>query len=158
MKNKTNTPPHQKDGTFVGLIRFYQKCYRKGYKRFAKFLYWIVRIVFSCDIPCTVKIGNGFTLPHFGLGVVIYPDTIIGDNVCIFQQVTIGVKYRRGGSYMTIGNNVLIGSGAKIMFDGDSYIGNNVSIGANSVVLQTNVPDNSTLVGIPAKIITKNND
>ena len=138
------------ESTYVRYILFYQSMYRKGWKRFAKLLYWLNRLVFSCDIPYTVKIGKQLSLPHFGLGVVVHPNTIIGDNVKIYHQVTIGARNGKWNSI--IGNNVLLGTGCKIW--GDIHIGNNVQVGANSVVLK-DLPDNSTAIGIPAKIILK---
>lgn len=149
MVNKI-TPPPEKEDTYVRYILFYQKCYKKGFKRIAKFLYWLNRFFFSCDIPCTVTIGRKLSLPHFGLGVVIHPCTIIGDNVKIYQQVTIGA---RGNEWHPIiGNGVLIGAGARIL--GSVHIGNEVKVGANSVVL-SDIPDGVTAVGVPAKIIRK---
>lgn len=140
-----STPP---EDTFVKYILFYQKLYRKGYKRLAKALYWLYRILFSCDIPCTVQIGHNLCLPHFGLGVVIHPYAIIGDNVKIYQQVTIGARGQDW--FAVIGNDVLLGAGCKIL--GSVKIGNNVKVGANAVVLN-DIPDNLTAVGIPAKIV-----
>lgn len=107
-----------------------------------------IRIIFSCDIPYTVKLGNNIILPHFGLGVVIHPRTKIGDNCKIFQQVTIGC--RNGEGPPILGDNVYIGSGAKVL--GNIRIGNNVKIGANAVILH-DIPDGSVVVGIPGKIV-----
>lgn len=144
------TKEDKKESTYVSYILYYQKLYRKGWKRTAKLLYWLNRIIFSCDIPCAVKIGKQLSLPHFGLGVVIHPNTIIGDNVKIYQQVTIGA---RGGKWdCIIGDNCMLGAGCKIL--GSIKLGNNVQIGANSVVL-TDIPENTTAVGIPAKILNK---
>lgn len=113
-------------------------------------MYWLNRILFSCDIPCTVSIGKRMHLPHFGLGVVIHPKAIIGDDVTIYQQVTIGA--RNGAWNIIIGDNVILGAGSKII--GTLTIGNNCRIGANSVVLKS-IPDGSTAVGIPAHIILR---
>lgn len=113
-------------------------------------LYWLNRIVFGCDIPPEVKFGKNFCLPHFGMGVVINPKAVIGDNCKIYQQTTIGA---RNDQWMTvIGDNVLLGAGCKIL--GSITIGNNAKIGANAVVL-SDVPPDATAVGIPAKIIVK---
>ena len=141
-----------KEDRFVRYILFYQQLYREGFKRCAKFLYWIYRIVFNIDIPCTVRIGKLLRLPHYGMGVVVHPNTIIGDNVTMYHQVTIGARGRKWN--VVIGDNVLIGAGAKIL--GSITIGNNVNIGANAVVLDS-VPDNATVAGIPAKIVSTNN-
>ena len=139
-----------KESTYIKFILFYQRIYRNGWKRLGKLLYWLNRIVFSCDIPCTVKIGEHLSLPHFGLGVVIHPNTVIGDNVKIYQQVTIGARGREWNC--VIGNHCLLGAGCKIL--GSITLGDRVQVGANSVVLN-NIPNDSTAVGVPAKIIKK---
>lgn len=85
------------------------------------------------------------------MGVVIGETCVIGDNVTLFHGVTLGgTGKEKGKRHPTIGNNVFIGSGAKIL--GNITIGNNVKIGANSVILES-IPDNVTVVGIPGKII-----
>lgn len=141
-----------KEDRFVRYILFYQKLYRKGFKRCAKFLYWIYRMVFGIDIPCTVKIGKCLRLPHYGLGVVVHPAAVIGDHVTTYQQVTVGARDREWNT--VIGNYVLIGAGAKIL--GSVSIGDNSKIGANAVVLDS-VPENATVVGIPAKVVAVDN-
>ncbi len=94
------------------------------------------------------EIGKGFHLGHFG---GIYIKATIGENCTVAQQAVIGYKGGfSGGEVPTLGNNVFVGSGAKII--GSVKIGNNVKIGANAVVL-TDIPDNSTAVGIPAKVV-----
>lgn len=112
---------------------------------------YLNRILYSVDISRKARIGKGFVVQH-GIGLVIGSDVIIGENCRIFNGVNLGNKYVGLGEnkHPTIGDNVVIGAGAKCL--GDIIIGNNVVIGANSVVL-TNIPDNSTCVGIPAKII-----
>lgn len=110
----------------------------------------INRFIFCCDIAYDIQLGYGLHLPHQGLGVVIGPETVIGDNVTIFQHVTLGAKVNgKGYSAPTIGNNVVIGAGACIL--GDVHIGNNVYIGANAIVLK-DVPDNCMAIGVPAQI------
>jgi len=84
--------------------------------------------------------------------LIVQKRAVIGDNVTIAQCVTIGGRSKKK-NVPIIGNNVYIGAGAKIL--GDIIIGNNVIIGANSVVL-IDVPDNSVVAGIPAKIIKRN--
>lgn len=92
-------------------------------------------------------------LPHGLNGIVIHSKSKIGKNVTIMHQVTIGTLGTRGdNSAAVIGDNVFIGAGAKIL--GSIHIGNNVKIGANAVVLQ-DIPDNATVVGVPAKVILK---
>ncbi len=120
----------------------------------------ILRFFYGCDIPYGVTVGNNFRLGHHGMGVVIHPRVVIGDNVKIFQNVTIGRNWGKDGTRSIIypppriGNNVRIGAGAVII--GNITIGDNVLIGANSVVLK-DVPSDSTAVGVPARIIKKNN-
>lgn len=93
-------------------------------------------------------IGKNFFIDH-GTGVVIGETAIIGDNVLIYHGVTLGgVGNVKGKRHPTIGNNVMIGAGAKVL--GNITIGNNVNIGANAVVLK-DVLDNKTVVGVPAK-------
>jgi len=96
--------------------------------------------VSGADIPLNTKIGGGLLIPHPN-GIVIHPGSIIGQNCLIFQQVTIAGKVQ-------IGYHVDIGAGAKIL--GPVVIGDNVRIGANSVVTK-DVPAWSSVAGIPAK-------
>ena len=131
------------------------KCFRVMYffhkKRIPllpKALQWLIRITCSADIPINVTIGKGTVLKHNGLGVVIHEKAIIGENVIIMQNVTIGGRNGRGAP--TIRNNVFIGSGACIL--GDIVIEENVMIGANAVVIK-DVPANAVVGGVPGKII-----
>lgn len=113
----------------------------------------IVKLISKCEIPSKCKIGKCFRLEHGGNGVIFHDNVVIGDNVRIFHQVTIGSnigRHYKKGKAPIIGDNVIIGAGAKIL--GDVKIGNNVKIGTNAVVLK-DVPDNCTAVGVPAKII-----
>lgn len=106
---------------------------------------------YGIDIPDSTIIGKGFYIGHFS-GIVISPSAVIGNNVNISQCVTIGVASRgKMKGAPIIGNEVYIGPGAKIV--GKVCIGNNVAIGANAVVTK-DVPNNSVVVGIPAKIIS----
>ena len=94
--------------------------------------------------------GRRVFIDH-GVGVVIGETAIIGNDVIIYQQVTLGgVSTSQGKRHPTIGDNVVIGAGTKVL--GNITIGNNVKIGANSVVIK-NVPDNATAVGIPARVL-----
>lgn len=102
------------------------------------------------EIHPGATIGKNLFIDH-GMGVVIGETCIIGDNVTLFHGVTLGgTGKEKGKRHPTIGNNVFIGNGAKIL--GNITIGNNVKIGANSVILES-IPDNVTVVGIPGKII-----
>ena len=126
--------------------------WKKDLKTLARFISHINRFLTGIEIHPGAKIGRRFFIDH-GMGVVIGETTEIGDDVIIYHQVTLGgVSTKKGKRHPTIGNNVVIGAGAKIL--GPIKIGNNVKIGANSVVIK-DVPDNSTVVGIPGKIVLK---
>ena len=135
-----------KESKYIKFIKKYCKLYAKGHKHISKVLYIMNRIIFSNDIPPSVVIGSNLKLPHFGLGVVIHPKSIIGDNVTIYQNVTLGCRNKVGPPI--IGNNVLIGAGACVL--GNIEIKNNSQIGANAVVLH-DIRENVTVVGIPAR-------
>lgn len=111
----------------------------------------INRVIYSCDIAYQVDIPISTRLPHQGLGVVMHPGTVIGENCTIYQHTTFGVVHGEnvcdGGS--TLGNNVMVGAGATVL--GTIKIGDNVSIGASAVVL-CDVPDYAVVVGISAEI------
>jgi serine O-acetyltransferase len=110
-----------------------------------------IRIIDGAQIPAQAKIGPGLRLPHGGSGIIIHPQCTIGSNVTIYHQVTIGEnEFSDDRLPPTIGNNVFIGAGAKII--GHVSIGDGAKIGSNAVVLR-DVPANATAVGIPAKII-----
>jgi len=102
------------------------------------------------DIHPGATIGRRVFIDH-GLGVVIGETSVIGDDVIIYQQVTLGgVRTSRNKRHPTIGNNVVIGAGAKVL--GDIHVGDGAKIGANSVVVK-DVPVFSTAIGIPARVI-----
>lgn len=108
---------------------------------------------FGIQIPYRTKIGKGFYIGHFSC-IVVSPETIIGKNVNISQGVTIGrISQGKRKGTPVIGDNVYLGPGSKII--GGIIIGCNVSVGANAVVTK-DVPDNSVVVGVPAKIISNN--
>lgn len=108
------------------------------------------RFITGIEIHPGAMIGSGLFIDH-GMGVVIGETTEIGDNVTLFQGVTLGgTGKQRGKRHPTIGNHVVVGAGAKVL--GPITIGDYVKIGANSVVLQ-DVPDHSTVVGIPGRIV-----
>ncbi|MDM5211563.1 serine acetyltransferase [Peribacillus sp. NJ4] len=117
-----------------------------------KFLFFTVsKMLFNAEIYPKAKIGKNLQLPHHGNGVII-DDATIGDNVIIRPQVIIGKTFKGGSKCATIGNNVDIGVGAKIL--GNISIGDNVKIGALAVVIK-DVPSNVTVVGIPAEIVSR---
>ncbi|KYH30987.1 serine acetyltransferase [Clostridium tepidiprofundi DSM 19306] len=112
------------------------------------------RFLTGIEIHPGAKIGKGLFIDH-GMGVVIGETTEIGNNVTIYHSVTLGGTGKdKGKRHPTVENNVIIGAGAKIL--GPINIGANSKIGANSVVL-SDIPPYSTAVGIPAKIVKKNN-
>jgi len=119
-----------------------------------KILKGFIFIIYNSSIPYQCVIGENTFFGYGGIGVVIHKRTIIGKNCMIGANVTIGGKSGKK-EVPSIGNNVSISTGAKIL--GPIKIGNNVIIGANSVVLN-DIPDNSVVVGIPAKIIKKLNE
>lgn len=106
------------------------------------------------EIHPGAQIGKGFFIDH-GFGVVIGETTIIGDNVTLYQGVTLGgTGKEKGKRHPTIGNNVMISAGAKVL--GSITVGDNSKIGAGSVVID-NVPSNSTVVGIPGHVVRRDN-
>ncbi len=104
----------------------------------------------GCDIHPGATIGKRFFIDH-ATGVVIGETTIIGDDVSLYQGVTLGgVSTNKGKRHPTLGNHIVVGCNASIL--GDINIGNNVRVGAGSVVL-TDVPDDCTVVGIPGRVV-----
>lgn len=109
----------------------------------------LTRFLTGIEIHPGAKIGKGVFIDH-GLGVVIGETAIVGDYALIYQQVTLGGTGKETGKrHPTLGENVVVGAGAKVL--GNIQIGDNVRIGAGSVVLR-DVPSNRTVVGIPARI------
>jgi len=108
------------------------------------------RFFTGIEIHPAAKIGRGFFIDH-GMGVVIGETTEIGNNVTLYQGVTLGgTGKEKGKRHPTIGNNVVISAGAKVL--GSITIGNNVIIGAGAVVIKS-VPDGCTVVGVPGRIV-----
>ncbi|MBU4346380.1 MAG: serine O-acetyltransferase [Candidatus Omnitrophica bacterium] len=115
----------------------------------ARYLSQVSRIMTGIEIHPGAKIGKGFFIDH-GMGVVIGETAIIQDNVLIYQGVTLGgTGLQKGKRHPTIGHNVVIGAGAKIL--GNITVGDNSYIGANAVVIK-DVPANSTIVGVPGRL------
>jgi serine O-acetyltransferase len=105
------------------------------------------------EIHPGATIGRGLFIDH-GHGVVIGETAIVGDNVTLYQGVTLGGTGKESGKrHPTVGNNVMISAGAKVL--GSFTIGENSKIGAGSVVLQE-VPPNSTVVGVPGRVVKQN--
>jgi serine O-acetyltransferase len=126
---------------------------RKILSLFYKIFFKIIQILTGIELPCEAEIGRNFRIDHFG-DIIISGYARFGDNCIVRNGVTIGLQRINEIVAPIIGNNVNIGAGAKIL--GGISIGNNVDIGANAVVI-TDIPSNSIAVGVPAKIIAKNN-
>ncbi len=135
------------DGTFAMILyRCMQASNRWKLVPLAMIFNKLLSGVCHCVIGRGADFGQGFVLVH-SIGVVINSQVVGGENIKIEHQVTIGAEKRECPK---IGSNVFIGAGAKII--GKIRVGNNVKIGANSVVLE-DVPDNVTVAGIPAKVV-----
>ena len=120
-------------------------------KLLARVISNIVRMLTGIEIHPGAKIDGGF-IDH-GMGVVIGETTEIGSNVTIYQKLTLGgISSNKGKRHPTIASNVIVGAGSKIL--GPLNIGTNTKIGANSVVID-NIPEGSTVVGIPGKVVSK---
>ena len=136
--------------------------YRLAHKQYLKGHYFLARLISQKGVRKTgieihpgATIGKGFFIDH-GTGVVIGETAEIGDNVTLYQGVTLGGTGKEHGKrHPTIGNNVMISTGAKIL--GSFKIGDNSKIGAGSVVLEE-VPPGSTVVGVPGRVVKSAND
>ncbi len=121
-------------------------------KLIARWLSTVTRFLTGIEIHPGAKIGRRFFIDH-GMGVVIGETTEIGDDCTLYHGVTLGgTSLNEGKRHPTLGNNVIIGAGAKIL--GPIALGDNAKVGSNSVVTKA-VPENSTAVGIPARVIKK---
>jgi len=119
-----------------------------------RFISHISRFLTGIEIHPGATIGEGFFIDH-GMGVVIGETSVIGDNVTIYQGVTLGgTSHRRAKRHPTLGNNVVVGVGAQLI--GDITIGENSKVGAGSVVV-TSVPANATVVGVPGRVVAVRN-
>jgi len=135
--------------------RIAHSLYNFGLRFIPRFISAVGLFLTVIDIHPAAKIGRRVFIDH-GVGVVIGETSIIGDDVIIYQQVTLGgVSTSKGKRHPTLENNVVIGAGAKIL--GNITIGTNSKVGANSVVVK-NVPMNSTAVGIPARVLKRSLD
>ena len=124
----------------------------KGHYFAARTISQAAKMITGIEIHPGATIGKGLVIDH-GTGVVIGETAEIGDNCTIYQGVTLGGTGKDVGKrHPTLGNNVLVGAGAKVL--GPFHIGDNTKIAANAVVLEE-IPDNCTAVGIPAKIVRR---
>jgi len=135
---------------FVRLARYFYL--RRWLRFFSSIFTWLNVVVFGIEFTARCEVGAGLMLPH-SVGTVVGA-SVIGDNATVFQGVTVGaleadLQYDER-LRPRLGDNVFVGAGAKLL--GGIDIGNNVKIGANSVVLKS-LPDNCVAVGVPAKII-----
>jgi len=126
--------------------------YKRKWYVLARFISQVGRFLTQIEIHPGATIGEGLFIDH-GAGVVIGETAEVGDNVTIYQGVTLGgTGKEKGKRHPTIGNNVVISTGAKVL--GSFKVGDNVRIGAGSVVLRE-VPENCTVVGVPGRIVIK---
>ena len=134
------------------LHRIAHKLYKWGIPCIPRMISNISRFLTGIEIHPGAVIGKRFFIDH-GMGVVIGETTIIGDDVLVYQDVTLGGTGKEHGKrHPTIKDNVVFGSGAKVL--GNINIGSNVRVGAGSVVV-TDVPDDSTVVGIPGRVVAQ---
>lgn len=135
------------------------RAYRLAHWFYVRKYYTIARIISQrarnktgIEIHPGATIGKGLFIDH-GMGVVIGETAVIGDNCLLYQGVTLGGTGKdKGKRHPTLGNNVLVGAGAKVL--GPFTVGNNVKIAANAVVLNA-IPDDCTAVGVPARIVRR---
>lgn len=135
--------------------RFSHWLYSKGLRTIPRLLSQLARFFTGIEIHPGAEIGCGFFIDH-GMGVVIGETTEIGDNVTLYQGVTLGgTGKERGKRHPTIGDDVVVGAGAKVL--GSITIGDDAKIGAGSVVLK-DVEENSTVVGIPGRVVIRDGE
>lgn len=131
------------------------KLYKKGHTFAARAVSQAARAVTGIEIHPGATIGKGFFIDH-GAGVVIGETAEIGDNCTLYQGVTLGGTGKDTGKrHPTLGNNVMVGAGAKVL--GPFKIGDNTKIAANAVVLEA-IPEDCTAVGIPARVVRYKNE
>lgn len=136
--------------------------YRRAHRLYLRGHFFLARYISQraakktgIEIHPGAQIGKGFFIDH-GSGVIIGETTIIGDNVTLYQGVTLGGTGKESGKrHPTLCDNVMVSAGAKIL--GSFTIGENSKIGAGSVVLEE-VPPNCTVVGVPGRIVKRNNE
>lgn len=130
--------------------RFNHALWNRGLKWLARFLSSIARLLTGIEIHPGAKIGRRFFIDH-GMGVVIGETAEIGDDCTLYQGVTLGgTSWNKGKRHPTLGNNVVIGAGAKVL--GPFTVGDNARIGSNSVVIKE-VPPGATVVGVPGRVV-----
>ena len=136
----------------VSYYRMSHELWIQGRKEEARAINYYAHHLTGCDIHPGATIGRKFFINH-ATGVVIGETAIIGENVSIYQGVTLGgVSTAKGKRHPTIGNHVVVGCNAAVL--GDITIGDNVRVGAGAVVLK-DVPDGCTVVGVPGRIVSR---
>lgn len=134
------------------LHRMAHALYKRKLVLLPRLISQLSRFLTGIEIHPGATIGKGFFIDH-GTGVVIGETTEIGDNVTLYQGVTLGgTGKEKGKRHPTLGNNVVVGTGAKIL--GSVTIGDNVKIGAGSVVVKP-VPNDTTVVGVPGRVVIR---
>lgn len=137
----------------VMIYRLSHRLYVNGFKTAARALSQLGRLITGIEIHPGAKIGKRLFIDH-GAGVVIGETAEIGDDCLLYQGVTLGGTGKgKGKRHPTLGNNVMVGCGAKVL--GPFRVGDNAKIAANAVVLEA-VPDNATAVGVPARVVRRN--
>ena len=140
----------------IAAHRFIHTLYRLRIPFLPRLLSQIARFLTGLEIHPGARIGKGYFCDH-GAGVVIGETTVIGRNCVMFHNVTLGGTGKHHGKrHPTIGNNVLIGTGAILL--GPITVGDNVKIGANSFVVMRDIPSHCTVAGTPATITRRNGD
>lgn len=138
----------------IFLYRIAHSLWKRGWRYFPRFLSYIGRIWTSIDIHPGATIGRRFFIDH-GAGVVIGETAEIGNDVTLYHGVTLGgVSWNKGKRHPTLGDQVVVGAGAKIL--GPIELGKGARVGANSVVV-SEVPAGKTVVGIPGKVVNSRN-
>ena len=137
------------------LHRLAHGLYTRGFSLLARVISQMARAVTGIEIHPGARIGRRFFIDH-GMGVVIGETAEIGDDVLLYQNVTLGgTGKERGKRHPTLGDHVVIGTGAKVL--GNIHVGNYVKVGAGSVVIRS-VPAYSTVVGIPGRVVRSRMD
>lgn len=137
----------------VMIYRLAHRLYVNHYKTSARALSQFGKFLTGIEIHPGAKIGRGLFIDH-GSGVVIGETAVIGDNCTLYQGVTLGGTGKgKGKRHPTLGNNVMVGCGAKVL--GPFTVGDNAKIAANAVVLEA-IPANATAVGVPARVVKQN--
>jgi serine O-acetyltransferase len=127
--------------------------HRRGRRRAARLVKGASFFLFKASIPPELEAGSGFRLGHRGLGVVIHPNTTLGDDVFLQHNVTLATDLNlRDPRRMTVGDHVVFGTGAIVV--GPVSIGSNVIVGAGAVVVR-DVPSDVVVAGVPARIVNR---